>query len=51
MGDSWWLDATNAAMGIAVAICFAVVFAGAIASTLKKKHGRQERIRLEIRKF
>jgi hypothetical protein len=50
MGDSWWLVVTNAALGIAVFICFAVIVIGVVASVLKKR-ARQERVRLEIRKF
>jgi hypothetical protein len=50
MGDSWWLVATNAALGIAVLLCFAVICIGLIASALKKRV-RHQRVRLEIRKF
>jgi hypothetical protein len=50
MGDSGWLNATNAAMGVAVFICFAAVCIGALVSSVKIR-ARRERIRLEIRKF
>lgn len=50
MGDSGWLNVTNAAIGIAVFICFTAVCIGAIASALKKR-ARRERHRLEIRLF